>query len=100
MRWSARGWRRTPSRTGPDNPAEACRPFSADRDGMVLGEGAGILVLEAEGHALKRGAPILAEIKGYGASADSSHLTQPTKTGPRPSHAARAGRCRLISGRH
>lgn len=65
-----------------DNPAEACRPFSADRDGMVLGEGAGILVLEAEGHALKRGAPILAEIKGYGASADSSHLTQPTKTGP------------------
>ena len=65
-----------------DNPAEACRPFSADRDGMVLGEGAGILVLESESHALKRGVPILAEIKGYGASADSSHLTQPTKTGP------------------
>jgi 3-oxoacyl-[acyl-carrier-protein] synthase II len=65
-----------------DSPAEACRPFSADRDGMVLGEGAGILVLEAESHALKRGAPILAEVKGYGASADSSHLTQPTQTGP------------------
>ena len=65
-----------------DNPAEACRPFSKDRDGMVLGEGAGILVLESESHALKRGVPILAEIKGYGASADSSHLTQPTKTGP------------------
>lgn len=65
-----------------DNPAEACRPFSADRDGMVLGEGAGILVLEAESHALRRGVPILAEIKGYGASADSSHLTQPTQTGP------------------
>ena len=65
-----------------DNPAEACRPFSKDRDGMVLGEGAGILVLESETHALKRGVPILAEIKGYGASADSSHLTQPTKTGP------------------
>jgi len=65
-----------------DNPAEACRPFSADRDGMVLGEGAGIIVLESESHALKRGAPILAEIKGYGASADSSHLTQPTKDGP------------------
>jgi beta-ketoacyl-acyl-carrier-protein synthase II len=65
-----------------DSPAEACRPFSADRDGMVLGEGAGILVLEAESHARRRGVPILAEIKGYGASADSSHLTQPTQKGP------------------
>jgi 3-oxoacyl-[acyl-carrier-protein] synthase II len=65
-----------------DCPEEACRPFSADRDGMVLGEGAGVLVLEAESHALRRGVPILAEIKGYGASADSSHLTQPTKKGP------------------
>jgi beta-ketoacyl-acyl-carrier-protein synthase II len=65
-----------------DCPAEACRPFSADRDGLVLGEGAGILVLESESHARQRGIPILAEIKGYGASADSSHLTQPTQTGP------------------
>jgi len=65
-----------------DPPSEACRPFSADRDGMVLGEGAGILVMEAESHALQRGVPILAEIKGYGASADSSHLTQPTQKGP------------------
>jgi len=53
--------------TREDNPAEACRPFSADRDGMVLGEGAGILVIEAESHALKRGVSILAELKGYGA---------------------------------
>jgi 3-oxoacyl-(acyl-carrier-protein) synthase len=68
--------------TREDCPAEACRPFSADRDGMVLGEGAGILVLEAESHALRRGVPILAEIKGYGASADSNHLTQPTQDGP------------------
>lgn len=68
--------------TREDNPAEACRPFSADRDGMVLGEGAGILVMEAESHALKRGVPILAEIKGYGASADSHHLTQPHPEGP------------------
>jgi len=65
-----------------DSPGEACRPFSADRDGMVLGEGAGILVLESESHALRRGVPILAEVKGYGASADSSHLTQPTQRGP------------------
>lgn len=65
-----------------DFPAEACRPFSADRDGMVLGEGAGIMILESESHALRRGVPILAEIKGYGASADSSHLTQPTMDGP------------------
>ena len=68
--------------TREDCPAEACRPFSADRDGMVLGEGSGIVVLEAESHALKRGASILAEVKGYGASADSSHLTQPTQKGP------------------
>ena len=65
-----------------DCPAEACRPFSADRDGLVLGEGAGILVLESESHALRRGIPILAEVKGYGASADSSHLTQPNQIGP------------------
>jgi 3-oxoacyl-[acyl-carrier-protein] synthase II len=68
--------------TREDRPAEACRPFSADRDGMVLGEGAGILILEAENHALRRGVPILAELKGYGASSDSNHLTQPTQDGP------------------
>ena len=68
--------------SGAGNPSEACRPFSADRDGMVLGEGAGILILESESHALRRSAPILAEIKGYGASADSNHLTQPTMDGP------------------
>ncbi|MEW6401659.1 MAG: beta-ketoacyl-[acyl-carrier-protein] synthase family protein [Chloroflexota bacterium] len=68
--------------TREDCPSEACRPFSADRDGLVLGEGAGILVLEAESHARQRGAPILAEIKGYGATSDSNHLTQPTQDGP------------------
>jgi beta-ketoacyl-acyl-carrier-protein synthase II len=68
--------------TREEAPAEACRPFSADRDGLVLGEGAGVLVLESESHALRRGVPILAEIKGYGASADSNHLTQPNLTGP------------------
>jgi 3-oxoacyl-(acyl-carrier-protein) synthase len=65
-----------------DDPASACRPFSADRDGLVLGEGAGVLVLESERSALQRNQPILAEIKGYGASSDSFHLTQPTLDGP------------------
>lgn len=65
-----------------DDPAHACRPFSADRDGMVLGEGAGVFVIESESSALRRGQPILAEIKGYGASSDSYHLTQPTRDGP------------------
>lgn len=65
-----------------DEPATASRPFSADRDGMVLGEAAGILVLEAESSALRRGQPILAEIVGYGATGDSHHLTQPSATGP------------------
>lgn len=65
-----------------ESPADACRPFSADRDGLVLGEGAGVLVLESESHALQRGVPILAEIKGYGATADSYHLTQPSQHGP------------------
>src|SRR5262249_26519496 len=64
-----------------DNPARACRPFSLDRDGMVLGEGAGILILESEQSALARGATILAELKGYGASGDGFHLTQPTVDG-------------------
>src|SRR5579859_8036151 len=63
-------------------PATACRPFSADRDGMVLGEAAGILVLESETSARRRGQPILAEIAGYGATSDSFHLTQPSPVGP------------------
>lgn len=65
-----------------DAPATACRPFSADRDGMVLGEGAGIIVLESESSARSRNIVIQAEIKGYGASADSFHLTQPNQSGP------------------
>ena len=63
-------------------PATACRPFSADRDGLVLGEAAGILVLESESSARRRGQPILAEIAGYGATSDSFHLTQPSPAGP------------------
>lgn len=65
-----------------DVPSEACRPFSGDRDGMVLGEGAGVLVLESEESARRRGREVLAEVLGYGASADGHHLTQPTPDGP------------------
>jgi len=65
-----------------DEPATASRPFSQDRDGMVLGEGAGILILESETSALRRGQPILAEVLGYGATGDSHHLTQPSADGP------------------
>jgi 3-oxoacyl-[acyl-carrier-protein] synthase II len=64
-----------------DTPEKASRPFDADRDGFVLGEGAGILFLESEEHAKKRGAAILAEFAGYGATADAYHITSPSPDG-------------------
>ncbi len=65
----------------PAHPETACRPFSADRSGLVLGEGAGFVVLEEEGHARARGATIYARLSGYGARTDASHLTKPDPTG-------------------
>ena len=64
-----------------DEPERASRPFDNDRDGFVLGEGAGMLVIESEGHAKNRGASILAELAGYGSTDDAFHITQPPAGG-------------------
>ncbi len=68
-----------------DDPKRASRPFDKGRDGFVVGEGSGMMVLESLTHAKKRGAKIYAELTGYGASSDAYHLTQPSLDGPQRS---------------
>ena len=81
-----------------DSPETASRPFDKDRDGFVLGEGAGVLVLEEYEHARRRGAPIYAELAGFGMGADAFHMTAPNVDGPKRSMLAALRNARVNAG--
>ena len=78
-----------------DDPATASRPWDKDRDGFVLGEGAGVLVLEEYEHAMRRGAKVYAELAGFGMGADAFHMTAPNVDGPKRSMLAALRSARL-----
>ena len=80
---SLKAWHalQTLAREDKENPATSCRPFSADRSGFVLGEGAGAIVVESMEHAEARGAKVYAELAGFGSTSDASHITKPSAPG-------------------
>jgi 3-oxoacyl-[acyl-carrier-protein] synthase II len=77
-----------------DDPTHASRPFDRDRDGFIIGEGAGVVVLESLDLAIKRGAPIYAELVGYGMSADAYHMTAPSEDGDGAVRVMQAALCK------